>query len=197
MVSTFAGEQGLDWKGKILDPLRAEGINVCFVPFFYPRPNITELPDEQAVKAHYLKWADTVDGMFYFGAGGTDVQLAASNAAYTKVMHDYHKISMASFTPFYWGNSQSNGRRYFETEGGKGTEVQWLSIIKSQPEWVEIVTWNDFNESYICPINPSSASCHPALQYHIRAGISAFAWPASARPWISPWKDGCQDGSTP
>jgi glucan endo-1,3-alpha-glucosidase len=30
--------------------------------------------------------------------------------------------------------------------------VQWKSIIEQQPDWVEIVTWNDFNESYICPV---------------------------------------------
>jgi glucan endo-1,3-alpha-glucosidase len=162
VVSTFAGGPSLNWKEDFLKPLRAEGIDVCFVPHFFPHPKITELPDESVIAGHLQQWSDTVDGMFYFGGAGTDVQLTTCNAAYTKVMHAHKKISMASFTPFYWG-----GWRYFETEGGQGTERQWLSIIKTQPEWVEIVTWNDFNESYICPIS----------EYDIKKNITGLLHP--------------------
>ena len=32
--------------------------------------------------------------------------------------------------------------------------MQWQAIIANQPDWVEITTWNDFNEStYISPIS--------------------------------------------
>ncbi len=63
---------------------------------------------------------DTVDGMFFFGAAGSDAQLAASNASYAQVAREMHKLSMASVTPFYWGTAQP-GRRFFETHGGQGT----------------------------------------------------------------------------
>ena len=56
------------------------------------------------------------------------------------------------------GAAQPPGRRYFETCGGEGTELQWKSILEQQPNWVEIVTWNDFNESYICPVAPPTLS---------------------------------------
>jgi glucan endo-1,3-alpha-glucosidase len=59
---------------------------------------------------------------------------------------------MSSYTPFYWGAYQP-GRRFFETRGGLGVEAQWKSIIENQPDFVEIVTWNDFNESYITPVD--------------------------------------------
>lgn len=157
VVSTFAGEQGIAWQKDILAPLKAVGYDVFLVPFFYPRPRVTELPDEPTVREHYRKWADVVDGMFYFGAAGTADQLAASNAAYARVLREAGKVSMCSFTPMYWGFSQPD-RRYYETCGGEGTELQWKSIIRQQPDWVEIVTWNDFNESYICPVDASLAS---------------------------------------
>ncbi|HEY3376747.1 MAG TPA: endo-1,3-alpha-glucanase family glycosylhydrolase [Armatimonadota bacterium] len=150
LVSTFQGETGVDWKG-IFASLKTEGINVCFVPFLYPRPNITELPSYPAVKEHFAKWNDTVDGYFFFGAAGTDEQLTACNASYVKAAREDKKLVMASYTPFYWGAMQP-GRRYFETRGGFGMERQWKSIIDTQPDFVEIVTWNDFNESYICPV---------------------------------------------
>jgi len=35
-----------------------------------------------------------------------------------------------------------------------GLISQWQSIISNQPDWVEIVTWNDFNESsYLSPVD--------------------------------------------
>ncbi|HEY3376748.1 MAG TPA: endo-1,3-alpha-glucanase family glycosylhydrolase [Armatimonadota bacterium] len=150
LVSTFSGQDGIDWKD-ILGKLKADGINICFLPFFYPRPNITERPSYPAVKEHFAKWNDTVDGYFYFGAAGTDEQLAACNASYVKAAREDKKLVMSSYTPFYWGAVQP-GRRYFETRGGFGVERQWKSIIDTQPDFVEINTWNDFHESYLCPV---------------------------------------------
>ena len=137
--------------------MKAAGYDVFLVPFFYPRPNVTELPDEASVRQHFRKWADVVDGMFFFGGAGTAPQLAASNAAYAKVLREAGKLSMCSFSPMYWGSAQPD-RRYYETCGGEGTDLQWKSIIQHQPDWVEIVTWNDFSESYICPVAVSGRS---------------------------------------
>lgn len=157
VVSTFTGEQGIAWKQYILGPLKAAGHDVFLVPFFYPRPKVTELPDEAAVRQHFQSWADVVDGMFFFGGAGTAPQLAASNAAYAQVLREAGKVCMCSFSPMYWGSAQPD-RRYYETCGGEGIELQWKSIIQHQPDWVEIVTWNDFSESYICPVTTSGRS---------------------------------------
>jgi glucan endo-1,3-alpha-glucosidase len=151
VMSTFGGELGVAWKKDILAPLKAAGHDVFLVPFFYPRPQVTELPDEATVRQHYRRWADLVDGMFFFGGAGTAPQLAASNAAYARVLREAGKVSMCSFSPMYWGSVQPD-RRYYETCGGEGVELQWKSIIRERPDWVEIVTWNDFAESYICPV---------------------------------------------
>jgi glucan endo-1,3-alpha-glucosidase len=151
VLSTFGGEQGVAWRKDILAPLKSAGYDVFLVPFFYPRPRVTELPDEATVRQHYRRWADLVDGMFFFGGAGTAQELAASNAAYARVLREAGKVSMCSFSPMYWGSAQPD-RRYYETCGGEGVERQWKSIIELQPDWVEIVTWNDFAESYICAV---------------------------------------------
>ncbi len=39
---------------------------------------------------------------------------------------------------------------------------QWKAIIENRPDWVEIVTWNDFNESYICPVDPPGTARAPS-----------------------------------
>lgn len=152
VVSTFSHSH-LSWRQKIFDPLAAEGIGIFFVPYFYPRPNVTELPDYNAVMQVYRKHQSLVDGLFYFGAAGTPDQLARSNTAYARAMADVGKLCMASYTPSYWGHRQP-GRRYYEMSGGQGLETQWRAIIDSKPDWVEIVTWNDFNESsWISPVD--------------------------------------------
>jgi len=155
VVSTFA-HGGVPWKQEVFDPLAKEGLEVFFVPYFYPRPNVTELPDYDVVMQVYRKHQAYVDGLFYFGAAGTAEQLARSNTAYAKAMKDVGKLCMASYSPHYWGFRQPPGRRYFETQGGEGTAVQWRAIIEARPQWVEIVTWNDFNESsWVSPVaNP-------------------------------------------
>ena len=169
LVSTFSGDQRVDWKS-LLSQLKAEQYDICFVPFFYPRPRVTELPDYDTVKTLAAKWADTVDGLFFFGAAGTDTQLAACVRNYACVMHENGKLFMAGCSPGYWGTAQRN-RRYFEMRGGAGVETQWKAIIESSPDFVEIVTWNDLNESYICPItnptHPNHAGFLELTKYYI------------------------------
>lgn len=195
VVSTFAGGQGVAWQRDIIAPLKAAGYELFLVPFFYPRPRVTELPDERTVREHYGKWADLVDGMFYFGAAGTAEALAASNAAYARVLREAGKISMCSMTPMYWGASQPN-RRYYETCGGEGTELQWKSIIEHQPDWVEIVTWNDFNESYICAVDAEPAGdggrvAKPAPHY-LKSRGSHAGYLELSRYYIEWYKTGQQ-----
>ncbi len=62
---------------------------------------------------------------------------------------------MASCSPTYWGCNQTTaGRSYFDTLGGEGLVNEWNWIIQHQPDWVEIVTWNDFSEgTYTSPIS--------------------------------------------
>jgi len=193
VVSTFAGGQGIAWKRDILVPLKAAGYDLFLVPFFYPRPRVTELPDEPTVREHYRKWADVVDGMFYFGAAGTAQQLAASNTAYAKVLREAGKVSMCSYSPMYWGAAQPN-RRYYETCGGEGTELQWRTIIQQQPDWVEIVTWNDFNESYVCPVaapgSPDNGRSPKAAPSYLKSRSSHAGYLELSRYYIEWYKSG-------
>jgi len=153
VLSTF-GQNALDWQGSVFTPLRAKGIQLLFVPFFWPNP-VTELPDYQGAVGILNTYSNILDGLFLFGAAGLPYQLAQCNSNYTKAVHAAGKIFMASYTPNYWGCLQTNaGRRYYESDGGEGTILQWNAIIANQPDWVEIVTWNDFIEStYSSPVS--------------------------------------------
>ena len=153
VVSTFE-QNDLGWTSNVFQPLQNQGVPVFFVPFLIPNPP-TELPGYQAGINLLNTYSNVVNGLFLYGAAGLPAQLVQCNSNYDQAVHSVGKIYMAGMSPHYWGNVQiSLGRRYYEYDGGEGTALQWNSIIATQPDWVEIVTWNDFNESsYISPIS--------------------------------------------
>jgi len=206
VLSTFNGQSQTGsmgranaawWKDKVIDPLKTSNIDVYFLPYFYTDP-IEETPTKAQIKSNLNGkvehsdgtsytgwWGDVAGGMFYFGAVGVpsydgSPSLLTSAEAYADVMHENGKQFMGSISPQYWGRVQTNGRRYFEYEGPIGLKAQWESIIQKQhPEWVEIVTWNDFNETYISPIDdaykhwPNFTSAGPGY-YHSHEGLAAL-----------------------
>lgn len=166
VVSTW-GQNNLDWRGSIFGPLQAKGISVFFVPFCIPNP-ATELPSYQDCVNILDTYTNLLNGLFLYGAAGLPYQLVQCNSNYNAAVHAAGKIYMAGVSPHYWGCWQpSTGRRYYEYDGGEGTALQWNSIIANQPDWVEIVTWNDFNESsYSSPIsNPQQYESQVTTPY--------------------------------
>ncbi len=148
VLSTFAGEGADNAIGKIRIRI-AHDEGAVYVPYYYPRPNITELPKEEHAAQLTRDFPD-LDGYFYFGAAGTGEQIAHSNALLAKAWLNLGKIYMAGITPYYRGNG-GNFRAY-ETRGFEGMAQEWEGAIQSGATWVELVTWNDWNESsYLAP----------------------------------------------
>ncbi len=165
VLSTFGqndvparNQPGVDWRNVVLPVLRSQGLECFFVPHFWPDP-ISELPRLDDGRRLLQKYGSLLDGLFLFGAAGLPGQLARSNAEYVQACREAGKLCMASLTPHYWGMAQNTaGRRYYEFDGGEGLAEQWMSIIAAKPDWVEIVTWNDFNEStYLAPLEDVAA----------------------------------------
>ena len=150
VVSTFGGNT-VNWQANVFPRLQQAGINVFFVPFYYTETG--NLYDPTATSNLLTKY-NYSDGLFYFAAG-TAALITNCNQAYYQACTNAGKLFMAGYSPSYWGCVQNtSGRSYSETQGGEGTETEWNWIIAHQPDWVEITTWNDFNEStYLSPIN--------------------------------------------
>jgi len=206
VLSTFAGERMAGgygsanatwWLNNVITPLKTSGINVYFVPFFYTddyqttqaeiQANYNGTAQDMSGNSYPGWWSQVVDGMFYFGGGGLPAYLTNQSQSllntgenYATVMHNNGKTYMAPVSQGYWGRIQGGGRMYYEYEGPIGLRAQWTSIIQNQqPEWVEIVTWNDFNETYISPIFdayniwPYFAGAGPGY-YHPHGGFDAL-----------------------
>ena len=157
VLSTFGGQGGVDHvEGKrLIRAAHDEG--VFFVPYYYPNPNMTELPTE-AHAAQLTRDFPDVDGYFFFGATGNGDQIARCNAIHAAAWRRLGKVFMASVTPYYRGGG--GNFRCFETRGFEGMAKEWESAIRSDATWVELVTWNDWGEStYLAPFGrPSETS---------------------------------------
>lgn len=123
-----------------------------------------ELPGAEAVQKGFDTWKGTIDGSFYWGIAGVPGsegprdQLPSSEA-YASVVHAGKKLYMAPVALQFWG---ANANRYYEYSGGAGMRHMWMDAIeKTHPEWVEIITWNDFIEgTYISPIDDPNRYAH-------------------------------------
>ncbi len=165
VLSTFCGEGADNKHGQeIIDMLDREfpdgrgGRTVVYVPYYYPRPNITEIPQPAHVDQVFSTFPG-LDGFFYFGAAGYGPELAKANALLADKWVGAGKIFMASVTPFYRGFG--GNYRVYETRGFEAMAQEWLAAIEHHATWVEIVTWNDWGEaSYLCPFGKPADTEH-------------------------------------
>jgi glucan endo-1,3-alpha-glucosidase len=125
-----------------------------FVPAFFWGG---ELPRESDVQAGLASYSELIDGAFYWGIAGVPgfgrvPDQIPSSEAYAPLLHAAGKLYMAPICFQFWG---ANAGRYYESSGYAGMRAMWLDAIQiSHPDWVEIITWNDFIEgTYISPID--------------------------------------------
>ena len=176
VVSTFT-HSSVDWQNCVFKPLTNLGINVFFVPNFLPASG--NVADVAGIGNLFTKYP-YLDGLFNF-AVWTVANITNGNQAYSQACKTAGKLFMAGYSPTYWGYAwpTNTGRPYCETDGGEGTIAQWNWIIQNQPDWVEIVTWNDFNEStYSSPVyNPEQYEndLAPGPHRYCHAGYLALA----------------------
>jgi len=81
-----------------------------------------------------------VDGLFYFAVDGSVAEIMRTNATMCRAARMRGKVYMAGACPSY---NSPNLRDHY---GIEGYDAIWRSIIRDGADWVEIVTWNDYNE---------------------------------------------------
>ena len=179
VLSTFYGQSNTNstyttpsawWTNLVLNPLKARRINSFFVPGFldagqYPNQTSSTYMGTY-VAGQVAQWQNLVQGLMTW-QGVSVINNNASNAVAVPIINSYAsslgrigKVYMAGIFAKYWGSVQSsNGNIYYEWKGGSGMDAQWQAAITSGTPWVEILTWNDFNESYIMPMDDFEKYC--------------------------------------
>jgi hypothetical protein len=130
-------------------PLRIE-----LVPAFFWGGERPQASDIQAGLAGYKS---IIDGAFYWGIAGVPglghpPDQLPSSSAYATVLHAAGKLYMAPICFQFWA---ANAGRYYEYSGYSGMRALWMNAIQvTHPDWVEIITWNDFIEgTYVSPLD--------------------------------------------
>jgi hypothetical protein len=161
LLSTFWGNQLGDqwWQDNVLSPLKESGQPVTFIPAFDRKdPNSDEPNDANWGKL--IQNFSSIDGLFNFGIpksppfplndeniGHHWWSLLDGQESLARSLKLRGKLYMASYTPSFWAVCHP-ARQYTETQGGRGMDHAWNSIITRQhPAIVQIVTWNDYSES--------------------------------------------------
>jgi glucan endo-1,3-alpha-glucosidase len=145
-------------------------IRIFLVPAFFWGG---ELPLRSSIQQSFDEWRTTLDGFFYWGiagvpgSGGALDQLPSSHS-YAAVLHGAGKLYMAPVCFQFWG---ANANRYYEYGGAAGMRALWMDAINvTHPEWVEIITWNDFIEgTYVSPVD--DANKYPGANFLDLTGV--------------------------
>jgi glucan endo-1,3-alpha-glucosidase len=149
VLSTYGGEYRNNPKAGQAKIALVHSLGGFFVPFFFTRDysgfnptNVAELVSD---------YAET-DGYFLFGAGSTPEQLISANTLLCGAWRGAGKVYMAGLSPYY----RSTGR-LFETHGFLGMAQEWEAAIRDGADWIEITTWNNWQEkTYVASFGPSA-----------------------------------------
>ena len=141
VISCFSGSPNM-WdkghQGKGMEKLIEEGYEVFEVPdLMHPRWSANR---SMEVALRYFEQDPSLDGLFWFGPDAPVSEILRINATLRRATLAEDKIYMAGVSPCY---NSPNLRGHFGIEGyGR----QWEGLIRDGADWVEIVTWNDYNE---------------------------------------------------
>jgi hypothetical protein len=173
---TVAGKPAPDasarwWRDNITLPLRAANLELAFVPATF-RQFWGGSGDLAASRAEVASWGDAIAGLSMWQiqlspvGGGLKIlerqaqALHAAGKAWMATIALHYWCGAGQSVPsWYWKPGQPAGPNcvngiYFEHQGGQGLDAQWRSVIDIQkPESVMMLTWNDYNESYLTPVD--------------------------------------------
>ena len=205
LVCAYAADYAADsadasvkwWVDTVIQPLAKDGIKIHFVPTTFGRFGLPKYSwiSREATDLEIAGWGDVEQGesvwMIQLSPIGGGI---ATLENYASALHAKKQTWMSTVSTHYWVASANsipgwcwspgqasppacpNGT-YFEHAGGMGLAAQWASVIDVQhPDWVIMLTWNDYNESYMEPVDdyrkyPNGTAQAPLGWYKPQAGM--------------------------
>jgi formylglycine-generating enzyme required for sulfatase activity len=122
----------------VIEKLKADGIGLFFVPFVVG----DRYPMSRSVESSLAVLRDQphIDGEWLFETDDSPRGILLANANARRACLFAGKLYMAGVSPHY------NSANVRDMQGLAGYAGVWEGIVRDGPEWVEIVTWNDYNE---------------------------------------------------
>jgi hypothetical protein len=142
--------QSPEWVVELRTLARQHGVDLFIIPHMnyalrMPTGQLSSNNRDLFSVRAMLRDAPSVDGVFSFGAGGPYDSMAESIREIARISRESGKVYMAGISGFYRGLGANF--RVFEGDGFEGMRARWLASIEAGVDWVQLVTWNDWNES--------------------------------------------------
>ncbi|EEB07621.2 glucan endo-1,3-alpha-glucosidase Agn2 [Schizosaccharomyces japonicus yFS275] len=176
LVGTFAGETLMlggtsvneGWQTNFKDALASKGVNAFFMPSWSLDANT--IYQNYPVADGFMKW----NAWPYFTSTPLSV---AEDQIYLKNARSVGKKYMATISPLFFTHFTSKNYTFFS----EGLWYQrWMDLITLQPDYIEVLTWNDYGEShYVGPTNYSAD--FPVDGQTSHAWVDAFSHTAIGR----------------
>ncbi|KAI1796269.1 glycoside hydrolase [Ganoderma leucocontextum] len=194
-VSTFdggaksfgAGSPNQGWQQQFKDVLSSQGINPFFVPDFddyggatYDSTFFNNYPVVDGVFSWESAWPQINEGLVNVSDSKDQAGLQAARAA--------NKLYMMPLSSLQFKHIDA-GQNWYRI-GELNLPERMEQVLALQPDFVEIVTWNDAGESHYIGNNwPEAISSAPAIQAY-SDGFDHTAWQAVLAPFITAYKAG-------
>ncbi|KAI0636141.1 glycoside hydrolase [Trametes polyzona] len=194
-VSTFNGgsksfgasSPNAGWQSRFKDVLAAEGINPFFVPDFddyggaaYDANFFRNYPVVDGVLGWESAWPQVSEGVANVSSAKDQTALSAAHAAGKVYMMPLSSVQFKHIDP---------GQNWYR-RGELNLPLRIGQVLALQPDFVEIITWNDAGEShYIGNCWPEAISSAPAIQAYSN-GYDHTHWQDVLAPFIVAYKNG-------
>ncbi|KAI1638380.1 glycoside hydrolase family 71 protein [Biscogniauxia mediterranea] len=165
--------------------------------------NVYLLPNAEAAADYYSRpasffqaWGDAVDGVFSWETAWPDAGDAPANVSSARD-EDVKAAADAAGKAYMMGLSSLQykhccGASWYRT-GETNLPERMTQILSVQPEFTEVITWNDAGEShYIGPCWPEGLT-EEILQYGDSAANPHAAWQPLVSSFIAAFKAGAPD----
>lgn len=181
-VSTFAGESitfgmsdaAAGWQS-FKDDLSASGVDIFFVPSF------TALGPASAMSM------SSNDGAFSWDAWPTTDSEMSTTEDQAYMADRSSKVYMAGISPWFFTHFSYKNWIY---KSDDLYTTRWEQLVSMQPDFIEIITWNDYGESsYIGPVDGATPYDSEINASAWCSGHDHTAWQELASYYIQAYKN--------
>ncbi|KAM7203551.1 Glycosyl hydrolase family 71 domain containing protein [Rhypophila sp. PSN 637] len=185
LVSTFEGpDNASDW-GEI------KAATGCFF-----MPDWSSVGAMQAWAKQDGRGGRAADGLFNWAAwpaGGRKMDTYV-DASYLEFMggeeNGSNRLYMMPVSPWFYTHLPQYKKNWVWNSDDAWYH-RWIQVLRLEPEYIQIISWNDFGEShYIGPLWPSPPMSHPDTPFDYTRGMNHIGWLKTLPYWIDMYKMG-------
>jgi hypothetical protein len=148
----YPERQPTAWWDSVHDTLAAQGADTALVPIFLSWGGGTEKSDWNSHVYGYSSWGN---------------RWVSGTGTYTKDSQAAHARGRIWMQPVAFEDTRSYDGRYWEASNSGLLRSSFETAIQSDADWVAMITWNDYTESWMSPSQQRGYAVTDIASYYI------------------------------